>query len=59
MLDVCELYLEMKYNKQYFRITTFEEETICDIKEVPFGCGAGRGRFCVDIYTVVHKYVRL
>jgi uncharacterized protein len=48
MLDVCELYLEMKYNKQYFRITTFEEETICDIKEVPFGCGAGRGRFCVD-----------
>jgi radical SAM protein with 4Fe4S-binding SPASM domain len=38
----------MKYNKQYFRITTFEEETICDIKEVPFGCGAGRGRFCVD-----------
>jgi uncharacterized protein len=48
MLDVCELYLEMKYNQQYFRITTFEEETICDIKEVPFGCGAGRGRFCVD-----------
>ncbi|MDR2439524.1 MAG: SPASM domain-containing protein, partial [Planctomycetaceae bacterium] len=48
MLDVCELYLEMKYNKQYFRITTFEEETIGDIKEVPFGCGAGRGRFCVD-----------
>jgi uncharacterized protein len=48
MLDVCELYLEMKYNKQYFRITTFEEESICDIKEVPFGCGAGRGRFCVD-----------
>jgi len=48
MLDVCELYLEMKYNKQYFRITTFEEETLCDIKEVPFGCGAGRGRFCVD-----------
>jgi uncharacterized protein len=48
MLDVCELYLEMKYNKQYFRITTFEEETICGIKEVSFGCGAGRGRFCVD-----------
>jgi radical SAM protein with 4Fe4S-binding SPASM domain len=50
MLDVCELYLEMKYNNQYFRITTFEEETICDIKEVPFGCGAGRGRFCVDTW---------
>ncbi|MDR0609365.1 MAG: radical SAM protein [Planctomycetaceae bacterium] len=48
MLDVCELYLEMKYNKQYFRITTFEEETICGIKEVSFGCGAGRGRFGVD-----------
>ncbi len=48
MMEVCELYLEMKYNKKYFRITTFEEETLCDNKEVPFGCGAGRGRFCVD-----------
>jgi radical SAM protein with 4Fe4S-binding SPASM domain len=50
MLEVCELYLEMKYNNEYFRITTFEEETICDIKEVPFGCGAGRGRFCMDTW---------
>ena len=61
MLDVCELYLEMKYNKQYFRITTFEEETICDIKEIPFGCGAGRGRFCVDprgTSTAVQNCVR-
>ncbi|MDR1922823.1 MAG: radical SAM protein [Planctomycetaceae bacterium] len=48
MLNVCELYLEMKYNEKYFRITAFEEESLCDIKEVPFGCGAGRGRFCVD-----------
>jgi uncharacterized protein len=58
MLDVCELYLEMKYNEQYFRITTFEEETICDIKEVPFGCGAGRGRFCVDPWGVLFTDVQ-
>ena len=61
MLDVCELYMEMKYNEQYFRITTFEEESICDIKEIPFGCGAGRGRFCVDpwgTFTVVQNCVQ-
>lgn len=48
MLDVCELYLEKKWNKEYFRITTFEEDSLCDIKPIPFGCGAGRGRFCID-----------
>jgi len=48
MLEVCELYLEMQHKGEYFRITTYEEDTICDIKELPFGCGAGRGRFCVD-----------
>ena len=48
-LELCELYLEMKFKKRYFRITTFEEKSLCgDDKPVSYGCGAGRGRFCVD-----------
>ena len=51
MYDVCELYLEMKYNKEYFRLTLFEEGEVGEeVSHCSFGCGAGRGRFCVDSY---------
>jgi uncharacterized protein len=49
MLRLCELYLQMKHEKRHFRITGFEEDGLCKANaSSPFGCGAGRGRFCVD-----------
>jgi uncharacterized protein len=49
MYDVCELYLEKKYRKEYFRMTLFEDGEPGERRtDRPFGCGAGRGRFCVD-----------
>ena len=51
MYEVCELYLEKKYNKEYFRMTLFEEGEPGEVEgHESFGCGAGRGRFCVDSY---------
>ena len=51
MYDVCELYLEKKYNKEYFRMTLFEEGELGEAAgHASYGCGAGRGRFCVDSY---------
>lgn len=51
MYDVCEFYLEKKYNKEHFRLTLFEEgEPGETTAKCQFGCGAGRGRFCVDSY---------
>jgi uncharacterized protein len=51
MYEVCELYLEKKYNQQYFRMTLFEEGEPGEVEQhESFGCGAGRGRFCVDSY---------
>jgi uncharacterized protein len=51
MYEVCELYLEKKYNKEYFRMTLFEEGEPGEVEaHGSFGCGAGRGRVCVDSY---------
>lgn len=51
MYEVCELYLDKKYNKQYFRMTLFEEGEPGEVEaHESYGCGAGRGRFCVDSY---------
>lgn len=46
--EVGELTLEMRYENQPFRLTLFEEEDLNKQGPQPFGCGAGRGRFCVD-----------
>jgi uncharacterized protein len=60
MLEVCELYLEMKYRRKYFRMTLFEEgEPGSSHKKESFGCGAGRGRFCVDSYGDVYGCSKL
>jgi uncharacterized protein len=49
LLDLCELWLEMKWRKRHFRIATYEDRELRDrLKPAAFGCGAGRGRFCVD-----------
>ena len=49
MKELCELCLEMKYHKRHFRMATYEEESLKKrFEEQMFGCGAGRGRFCVD-----------
>lgn len=48
--DVCDLYLSMKAQNKPFRMTLFEEGEPGkeEAKKDLFGCGAGRGRFCVD-----------
>jgi uncharacterized protein len=49
MKELCELYLEMKHQKKHFRVATYEEDSLKKrLDEQLFGCGAGRGRFCVD-----------
>ena len=49
LYEVCELYLEMKYHKRPFRMTLYEQGEPGAAREgESFGCGAGRGRFCVD-----------
>ncbi len=49
LVRVCEYYLAKKYNKEPLRISMFEEgELGSDQGAEDFGCGAGRGRFCVD-----------
>ena len=51
MYEVCELYLEKKYHKKYFRMTLFEEGEPGEVEEKSsYGCGAGRGRCCIDSY---------
>lgn len=51
LLAVCELYLEKKRRKEPFRITLFEEgEPGKARRHDHWGCGAGRGRLCVDSY---------
>jgi len=60
MYEVCELYLEKKYNKEYFRLTLFEEGEPGEEKShCSFGCGAGRGRFCVDSYGDIYGCSKL
>ncbi len=60
MYQVCELYLEMKYNREYFRLTLFEEGELGDTpSRCSFGCGAGRGRFCVDSYGDIYGCSKL
>ncbi len=60
MYEVCELYLEKKYNKEYFRMTLFEEGEPGEVEgQVSFGCGAGRGRFCVDSYGDIYGCSKL
>ena len=60
MYEVCELYLEKKYNKSYFRLTLFEEgEPGEESSQCGFGCGAGRGRFCVDSYGDIYGCSKL
>lgn len=47
--DVGELYLEMKFHRRHFRITMFEEDSLCECgNRDSFGCGAGRARICAD-----------
>ena len=49
MLDVCELYLKMKYEKRHFRMQFFEKSEPGKTLECRYwGCGAGRGQFAVD-----------
>jgi uncharacterized protein len=49
MKELCELCLEMKFHKRHFRVATYEEDSLKNrLDEQLFGCGAGRGRFCVD-----------
>lgn len=58
--EVCELYLEMKYYENPFRMTLFEEgEPGKDTARCTFGCGAGRGRFCVDSYGEMYGCSKL
>ena len=60
MLDVCELYLQMKHEGRYFRMSLFEEGEPGEAGEKhSFGCGAGRGRFCVDSYGDVYGCSKL
>lgn len=60
MYEVCELYLKKKYNKEYFRLTLFEEgEPGESTSQCSFGCGAGRGRFCVDSYGDIYGCSKL
>lgn len=59
LYEVVELYLEMKYKRQFFRITSFEEDSLCGVKPSPFGCGAGRGRFCVDPFGDIYGCSKL
>ena len=60
MYEVCELYLEKKFNEEYFRLTLFEEgEPGEDTSQCSFGCGAGRGRFCVDSYGDIYGCSKL
>lgn len=55
MRDVCELYLEMKFNQRHFRMTIFEAGDIGKLPERDkFGCGAGRARFSVDPYGAIY-----
>jgi uncharacterized protein len=49
--EACELYLEKRRRGEPFRMTFFEEGEPGKRKQVAqWGCGAGRGRFCVDSY---------
>jgi len=60
MYEVCELYLEKKYNKEHFRMTLFEEGEPGEVEgQESFGCGAGRGRFCVDSYGDIYGCSKL
>lgn len=60
MYEVCELYLEKKYNQEYFRMSLFEEGEPGEVEaNEAFGCGAGRGRFCVDSYGDIYGCSKL
>lgn len=58
--EVCELYLEMKYHQRPFRMTLFEEGDLGEYSpRSSFGCGAGRGRFCVDSHGDIYGCSKL
>ncbi len=60
MYEVCELYLEKKFKEEHFRLTLFEEGEPGEAKsQCSFGCGAGRGRFCVDSYGDIYGCSKL
>lgn len=60
LMESCELYLEMKYNRRPFRMSLFEEGEPGEAGEKhSFGCGAGRGRFCVDSYGDIYGCSKL
>lgn len=60
MYETCELYLEKKYNNEYFRMSLFEEGEPGEAEtHASFGCGAGRGRFCVDSYGDIYGCSKL
>lgn len=60
MYEVCELYLEMKHRRAPFRLTLFEEGDVGEAEgHQSFGCGAGRGRFCVDSYGDIYGCSKL
>lgn len=60
LYELCELYLEKKFNKQYFRLSLFEEGELGDADgHASFGCGAGRGRCCVDSYGDIYGCSKL
>ena len=58
-LDLCELYLRMKYFKRPFRATLFEDQEPGKGTRAHWGCGAGRGKICVDQYGDIHGCSKL
>jgi uncharacterized protein len=49
LINLCELYLEKKSRRAPFRITLFEEGEPGKARRYnQWGCGAGRGRLCVN-----------
>lgn len=60
MYELCELYLEKKYEDAPFRMTLFEDgEVGAHTEKQGYGCGAGRGRVCVDSYGDIYGCSKL
>ncbi|NCO94645.1 MAG: SPASM domain-containing protein [Armatimonadetes bacterium] len=51
MVEIAELYRELKAKKAPFRMTLFEKDCEADAGKYKgvWGCGAGRGRVCISV----------